>query len=101
MDKVRALVTFANAWSMEDERTHKFKEGITVEYLMCESLKPVENENGSLGVRHCKESIPVSQSQNIKYVPGYYDLVYSMQPGSKGKPELKLTSLEFIEQVIE
>lgn len=101
MEKVRALVVFTNPWQVEDDRTHQVKTGIKVHYLMCESLQPITNENESKGIRPQEESIPVTQSENIKYVPGYYDLCFSMQPGSKGKPQLKLTSLEFVEQVIE
>ena len=48
MDKVKAIVTFANPWSIQDEITGITREGISVEYVMTDKLNPVTNEDGSM-----------------------------------------------------
>lgn len=95
----KGVVIYANPWSMIDEKTGKGMEGITVEYLACENLNPVVNEDGSLGVRHCKESIPLSLSPEIKQVPGLYELEFGLKPGTKGKMQVKLVGLRFVSTV--
>lgn len=97
MDKMIALVTFANPWAMLDERTGTQRTGITVEYLLIDTLKPVINDDGSKGVRHCKESIDSDKISKISSVPGWYELQFAMKPGSKGKPVLKLDNIHFVD----
>lgn len=96
----KGVVIYANPWSMTDERTGKAMEGITVEYLACENLNPVTNEDGSMGVRHCKESIPLNLSPELKYVPGVYDLEFGLKPGTKGKMQVKLVGLHYLGDVV-
>ena len=98
MEGVRAIVTYANTWDMTDEKTGQRRQGISLEYLMSDTMNRIENDDGSKGYKHCKESVPVECSKNIKEVPAMYELIYRMAV-QKGKPVLKLDDLKFIESV--
>lgn len=50
----KGIVIYAKPWQMQDERTGQNRAGISLEYLACENFEPVVNEDGSMGVRHCK-----------------------------------------------
>ena len=98
MDKVRAIVTFAFPWRMEDEIEGTVREGLTVHYLMTDTLKPLENEDGSLGYRLAQESVHIENMKNIVKVPGIYELQYGYTI-RRGKPNLKLQELKFVSEV--
>lgn len=93
------ILTYAKPWQMQDERTGAQREGLTVEYLACDNLNPVTNEDGSVGVRHCKESVPLGFMSTITNVPGLYELEFGMKPGSRGKMEVKLVGFKYIGDV--
>lgn len=97
-DAVKALVLFANPWAMEDERTGQRREGITLEYIMTDNLKPVINEDGSMGYRHVKESLTIDKMPQVKKVPAYYEMQYTMSV-QKGKPVMKLQNINFVSEV--
>lgn len=97
-DAVKALVLFANPWAMDDEKTGKRREGVTIEYVMTDNLKPVLNEDGSMGHRHVKESLSIEKMPQVKKVPGIYDMQYTMSV-SKGKPVMKLQNINFVSEV--
>jgi hypothetical protein len=96
-----AIIFYTKPWDMIDEQTGQRKTGITVEYLMAENMNPVVNENGSKGYGYNKESLASDKLPKIKEVPGYYTLKFSLQSGSKGKPVIKLTDIEFLNPVIQ
>lgn len=98
MDKVKAIVLFANPWKMQDEITGIVKEGITLEYVMTDNLSPVKNEDGSMGYRHVKESININNGKQIVKVPGIYEMTYGYTI-KRGKPFMKLMSVEFMSEV--
>lgn len=100
MNDVIGLVTFANPnpWVMIDENTGKKTEGNSIEYLVIDSLKPVENEDGSKGYKFCKESLPTDKACNIKTVPAYYKLTFGFK-NVKGKLQLKLEDIEYLSEV--
>lgn len=95
----KGILIYAKPWQMLDEKTGANRQGISIEYLACENLDPVVNEDGSMGVRHCKESIPLTMSASIIKVPGLYDLEFGLKPGSKGKMEVKLVGVNYISPV--
>jgi len=97
-DVVKAIVLFANPWAMEDERTGQRREGITLEYIMTDDLKPVINEDGSMGFRHVKESLSIEKMPQVKKVPGVYEMQYTLSV-SKGKPIMKLQNINFVSEV--
>lgn len=96
----KGIVIYAKPWQMQDERTGQNRAGISLEYLACENFEPVVNEDGSMGVRHCKESVPLELSKSITSVPGLYDLEFGMKPGSRGKMEVKLVGLRYLGDVV-
>lgn len=96
----KGIVIYAKPWAMQDEKTMVNRQGISIEYLAAENLNPVVNEDGSLGVRHCKESVPLTMNESIIKVPGIYDLEFGMKPGSRGKMEVKLVGLNYIGDVV-
>ena len=98
MEMVRGIITYANSWSMVDENTGKERKGISIEYLMTEALDPVENDDGSKGYKHCKESIPISCMDRIEQVPGTYELYYELGI-IKGKPFMRLNDIVYVGQV--
>lgn len=98
MDKVRAIVTYAFPWRMEDEINGTVREGLTVHYLMTENLTPKENEDGSKGYRLAQESVHIQNLNNIVNVPGIYEMTYGYTI-KRGKPMLKLQELEYVSEV--
>lgn len=98
MDKVKAIVTYAFPWRMEDEINGTVREGLTVHYLMTDTLKPLENEDGSMGYRLAQESVHIQNLKNIVKVPGIYEMTYGYAI-KRGKPILKLQELEFVSEV--
>ena len=100
MDKVRAIVTFAFPWRMEDEMSGPVREGLTVHYLMTDNLKPLENEDGSMGYRQVQESVHINNLKNIVKVPGIYELKFGYLV-RRGKPILKLQELQYVSEVDE
>lgn len=98
MDKVKAIVLFANPWRMTDENTGIEREGITLEYVMSENLAPVTNEDGSMGYRHVKESININNAKQIVKVPGLYEMTYGYTV-RMGKPVMKLQGIKFLSEV--
>lgn len=98
MNKVKAIVLFANPWSMQDEITGIVREGIAVEYVMTDNLSPVINEDGSMGYRNVKESINVHNKVQIVKVPGIYEMTYGYTI-KRGKPVMKLAEMKFLSEV--
>lgn len=98
MQQIRAIVLFAKPWRFVDENTGQVREGVSVEYLMTDSLSHVENEDGSVGYRVLKESVSINKLQKIVKVPGIYDLTYGFDI-QKGKPVMKLQDVEFLSEV--
>jgi len=98
MHQIRAIVLYAKPWSFVDENSGQVREGVTVEYLMTDSLSSVENEDGSMGYRVLKESMSINKLQKIVKVPGIYGITYGFDI-QKGKPVMKLQDVEFISEV--
>ncbi len=98
MDKVKAIVTFAVPWRMEDEINGTVREGLSVHYLMTEKLTPLTNEDGSMGYRQVQESVNIQNAKNIVKVPGIYEMKYGYTI-RRGKPILKLQELKFVSEV--
>jgi len=99
MDKVKAIVLFAKPWRFVDENTGQVKEGITVEYVMTDNLVPVNNEDGSVGYEHVRQTLHVDNAKKIEKVPGIYDMTFGYTV-IKGRPVMKLQTLKFVSEVI-
>ena len=98
MNKVKAIVTYAFPWRMEDEMNGTVREGLTVHYLMTDTLAPLTNEDGSMGYRQAQESVHIQNLNNIVKVPGIYELKFGYLV-RRGKPILKLQELQFVSEV--
>jgi hypothetical protein len=98
MERVMGIVTYSKPWEMTDENTGVTRKGITVEYMMTDCLVPLQNDDGSQGYNHCKESLPVSCKDKLEKVPGTYDLIFELGI-IKGKPVMKLKDLTYIGKV--
>lgn len=96
MEAIEAIVTYAKAWSMVDDKTGELKQGVSVEYILANSLDNCVNEDGSKGYQHSKESVNLDKAPKFTQVPGLYKMLYDFKPGSKGKIQLKLTDVEFL-----
>jgi hypothetical protein len=99
MDKVKAIILFANTWSMTDENTGNLREGMTIEYVMTGDLEPLANEDGSLGYRTIRESVNINNAKKIEKVPGIYDLTFGYSI-LKGRPVLKVMDIEYVSEVV-
>lgn len=89
----------AKPWSMVDEVTKAQRSGVSLHYIMTESLKPkVDPGNGELGYTVTKESIPVDAAKALVDVPGIYDAEFVLR-GRAGKNVLSICEVEFISVV--
>lgn len=98
MQQIRAIVLYAKPWRVIDDVSGQVREGVTIEYVMNEDLKPVNNEDGSVGYKIVKESINISKFHELVKVPGIYDMTYRFMI-QKGKPVMRLQDIEFVAEV--
>lgn len=98
MERVMGIVTYSKPWEMTDDNTGVTRKGIAVEYMMTDCLVPVQNDDGSQGYNHCKESLPVTCKDKLVKVPGTYDLIFELGI-IKGKPTMKLKDVNYIGNV--
>lgn len=96
MEAIKGIIIYTRPWNMEDEKTGEVRDGISVEYLLAENLNPVVNDDGSKGVRHCKDSISLDKADSIKQVPGLYNLNFGFKPGARGKVTIKLDDIKYL-----
>lgn len=100
MNEIRAIVIFAKPWRFVDENTGQVREGVSLEYLMTDSLSPIENDDGSAGYMILKESVGIDKMNQIVEVPGIYDITYGFEL-KKGKPVMKIKGMKFVSGVLE
>lgn len=93
--EVRAIINFAKAYRVAEGGTTN--EGITVNYLMTDSLKPYEDlTNGSQGYKSTKASVPLEVADKLVAVPGYYKLACTLGVNSQNQAQLKPFDVEFL-----
>ena len=95
--KQNCIVVFANPYSFTDERTGDVRKGVSVQYLLTDTLKPVQNDDNSRGTRISKSSIDFEKAPHIQAVPGIYECEFGMKSTSNGTPKLELIDLEFVQ----
>lgn len=93
--KIKGIINFAKPYRVaEGGQTN---EGITINYLMTDSLKPFENlTNGSQGYKSTKCSLPLEQGQNLTAIPGYYEMDCELDTSSQGTATLKPQVVRFL-----
>ena len=91
--KMKIMLLFAKGYSITEGT--KTNEGITVQYLISDTLDPCQGENDR-GFRVTKGSLPLKEWDNIRDCPSLYEGVFTMATGSDGKAALKLTTLKYL-----
>ncbi len=94
--KSRIIILSARPWDMVDEVTKQPRSGVSLHYMMTESLKPqVNSESGELGYTVTKESISVDAAKALMDVPGVYEGDFILKARS-GKNVLSVSTVEFV-----
>lgn len=93
--EMRAIINFAKPYRVAEGGTTN--EGITINYLMTDSLKPYDDETtGSQGYKSTKASIPLEVADKLVAVPGYYKLSCNLGVNSQNQAQLKPFDVEFL-----
>ncbi len=91
------VVLGVQSWEIEDEKTRKIKEGISVHYL--DPASPAERE-GSEGIFPIKITGKPSLKSSFTTLPGKYNLDLAIKPGSAGKaPKVELNGARYVSGV--
>lgn len=91
------VVLFSNPYAMEENG--KKNEGVSVMYLIGDSLAPAQQENGAKGQRPIKVSLPPSKASKFTMVPGLYNGHFEMSVGGNLKAVMKLVDLDFKSEI--
>lgn len=96
--KMNAVINFAKPYRVAEGGTTN--EGISINYLLTDSFRPFEDETiGAQGYKSSKASLPLSESESLVAVPGYYQLTCNMTIGSNNQPVLKPIKVEFLNYI--
>lgn len=89
---MQVLVTGFNSYSFSEANTNRPISGTNMYYL-----DPSQPANiGQVGILPVKVSVPSSLTYALSKAPAYYDIDFSTRPNAQGKPQLVLSSLEFV-----
>lgn len=92
---MKGILLYAKPYSMNDNGVQK--SGISMSYLLTETLSPSQQADGGKGFRPCRESLPLDMQDQIQTVPGIYAFKFNLVPGSNGKPQMRVASLQYVE----
>lgn len=95
----KIILLNAKGYNMKDEVTGKVNTGISIRYLLTDSLSPVYASSDEKGIGVAKVAVPTEEGKNIKSVPGVYDGGFSMKPKADGSVVFKLETLEFLNEL--
>jgi hypothetical protein len=90
----KIIVLSAKPWSFNDENNGMKKEGTTVEYVFVDDLAP-QQSNDMKGIKVSKATMEFHDYASVIKAPAVYEAGFNFKPGSKGKIELALTSIEY------
>lgn len=92
------LITHSVEYSITENG--KTNEGVSVDYLMCGEP---ENTPSAKGISSVKGSLPLAQRLELRAVPGYYNMEFTMSSSKNAQgrvsPSLKPKGIVFIEPV--
>ncbi len=88
------VLLYSRPWEMTDEVTKAVRSGVSVQYIMADTLEPAISDTDK-GYAVTKESITVECAETIHEVPGIYDGEFEMK-AQGGKNVLHLCGLTFI-----
>lgn len=97
--KQKIILLSANSYSIKDENTNRVNEGVSLTFLLTDSLKPVLNDNGSYGIKSAKCSVPSAFINSIVAAPGMYEADMNYSVDSNGRPTLKIGGLEHLGEI--
>lgn len=93
--ELKGIINFAKSYRIAEGGTTN--EGITINYILTDSLRPFDDEtNGSQGYKSSKSSIPLFLVDKLVAVPGQYKLLCQLGVNSAGQPQLKPVDVEFL-----
>ncbi len=96
--KINAIVNFAKPYRVAEGGSTN--EGITINYLVTDTLKPyVDDITQAQGFKSTKSSLPLSLWDKLTSVPGRYELECELGVGSTGQPQLKPVDIHFLSYV--
>lgn len=90
----KIIILFARAWAMTDENTGEQRSGVSIQYIMGDTLVGKSTDE-SLGYQVIKESITPECAEGLDVVPGIYDAELELK-ASGGKNVLHVCGLKFI-----
>jgi len=92
----KIFIFYARPYSFEDPNTHVMREGVSVQYLICNDVAQVaKNQDGSIGYAPSKDSLPPAAYNKLTKVPGYYQAEFVLAQAS-GSTRLKLNDVKAI-----
>ena len=95
----KIIILYARQWKMTDEVTGEIREGVSINYVNNEDLKPnFDSQSAFHGYQISKESISLDKARLLQAVPGVYSCDFMLK-ASKGKNILAIKDLKFISEV--
>lgn len=92
--KSKIIILFARAWSITDEVTKEQKSGVSIQYVMGDTLV-AKSTDDDLGYQVIKESITPECAEGLEVAPGIYEAELELK-ASGGKNVLHVCGLKFI-----
>ena len=95
---MNAILLYAQPYKVTDEKTGEVNEGISLWFHGSDSLKPrVREANGQLkmGVKPYKANLPANMIEQIKAVPGLYEIDTVIEGGTQNKAQMIVTDIDF------
>ncbi len=96
--KIKAVINFAKPYRIAEGGSTN--EGITINYLMTNTLRPyMDDVTSTYGYKSTKSSISLNQMDNLTVVPGLYELDCELGVNSNNQPQLKPVGVKFLSYV--
>jgi hypothetical protein len=92
------IILYAAEYSITDDKTGRTNEGVSISYLMSDSLEPVSDVR-TKGFRVMKGTLPLSAAVDVEDVPGLYAVKFTIKPDASGKPTLRPSQLRFVNTI--
>ena len=95
----KIIILYARPWSLTDEKTGQQRSGVSVQYVLGDTLKPTsDSTTNQKGYTICKESISNETGIKLATVPAVYSATFTMRAKS-GKNVLALSDIEYLEEI--
>lgn len=93
MSICKGVLVHAKPYSFQEDNG-LLRQGVSIQYLLTENLEPYD-EGSEKGYKICKESLNLSEWDNINAVPAVYDFEFKLVPGANNKPVLRVQTVKF------